>query len=438
MCLEEHPVARAVILLGLEVDMNTYKLFKKLNIREILDYELPVTTRCNLNENNLRDMEEWFQIANTEWWVYQFTSGEKDHIEDYAKQYLAMMLDALRILFNEDTTEIKKYFNCEMMDKYGDMFIEYAKFTFMNNHASIYGRFDMRVVDGIPRGMYEYNGDTPVMLFESLALNHHLVGDIKNTTELNEWFSSAVNHRGHYGIGPNGVTICDTNTWDDSSTAEMISQAMDWPLVDFRALDYDHANLFNPWVLCDQTEPLTDIFALLPWEEMVVNFPEAFRNWRYWANTTRFYEPAWKWFISNKGMMAYITNLIETNQQFKHNYGIVKHLETRMTDEKFRDRQIAYVEKPSTGRLSMNVSFYDKNGNLIRKSAGGYSETQKVYQEYAKPGHTENGNFIVGYWTPPFFPCSISSDSGTMCIREFDGMETDLANERFRPHVVSV
>lgn len=405
-----------------------------LNPNELLSYELPVTIGCNMSPQFKDGLTNWFSMNNESWKFYCFTQKEMIDIENYSSNYLSMMMEALRLVFSSNYEDIKQYFACEMMDKYGNDFFNYAKYTFMQGDASVYGRFDVRFVDGRPDGMYEYNADTPVMLFESLALNHALVCE-NEEIELNEWFYNT--HELCYNMsGNNCVVICDTNSWDDSATAEMVAQALSWPMVDYSILDFDHTNMSQPWVLRDETKYLDKIFALLPWEEMVVKFPIAFKHWNRWANNTTFHEPAWKWFLSHKGMMAYITFLLNEDSGFNKKWNGIRHLETYLSPKKFVNSGRAYVKKPVIGRVSMNISFFDEDNQLIHSSPGGYSDVPMVYQEMAAPGNTGGSNFILGYWTPLFYPSQVSYQTGTLCVREFDTMETDLSNERFCPHMI--
>ena len=430
--------------------MKNSKQSVEFDVSSLVEHELPFMRAYYLEQNELKnDLEDLFSHHTnnkSSTTFYHFTQKEADHIHHVVTEYSCMMESALRKLFSSSHFDVlvEEFFDCEMIRKHGRMFSEYARHTWNEGHPSLYGRYDI-VYDPKTesvRGVYEFNGDTPVMLFESTVLQHmfstHVTGDVD--TQFNDWWD-----RFQVRVGSNVAVFCDTNFVEDTTTCELMAQALEkvvshghCSLLDLKHLDFDHLNISKPWVVRDTDMYLDNVFVLSPWEEMIMNFPQGFQNWHRWVDNVKFHEPAWRWFMSHKGMMAYITYLLENNLEFRHRWGHLPVLKTYYSPVKFISSGSKYVSKPVVGRLSMNISIHEPNGSVETLSEGPYSGEQMVYQEYMEPGVNDYGsNFILGAWLSPRTPSkSTIPDVSAICVREFESKILKISNERFAPHIL--
>jgi glutathionylspermidine synthase len=346
--------------------------------------------------------------------------------------YYQMMLAALKIAFNNPEL-LNKYFDCEFLRKHGKRFIPYAKYTFSQNQPAIYGRYDACFDPENEElvGIYEFNGDTPVMLFESVNLQDRFSFEL-GTDQYNNWWDISM-ERFKHGYR-NVAVVCSTDYVDDMATSDTISQMFSYSrpernvsLLDMKELDFDHANISKPFVAKDSEWPLDAVYILSPWEEMVENFPTMLDNWDRWADNVHIFEPAWRWFLAHKGMTALCTFLCN-DTEFRHkHYQAYKVLIPTYLSKPFREK---CVEKPVVGRLSNNIRIWNANGQLLSDTGGFYSQDNSVFQLYCAPRKVEGrNNFILGMWMS-------GSHSASMCAREFDTEVLSVANERFVPHIV--
>lgn len=352
--------------------------------------------------------------------------------------FYGMMLAALRVAF-EDEQLLRKYFDCNFIRKHGNRFIPYAKHTFRQRHPALYGRFDACFDPDKERinGVYEFNGDTPVMLFESVNLQARFSGQLE-TEQFNSWWVDATQY--FWQKYHNVVVACDASYVEDMATCETIAQmfdAADTPcvsFVDLKELDFDHLHSSKPFITADGVVP-DALYILSPWEEMIENFPAMLSNWERWADSVHIFEPAWRWFLSHKGMMALCTHLMETDRQFATLYSRAPLIDTYLEKERFVSQGVPFVSKPVIGRLSNNITIYNGNGVEQVGTGGFYLDENVVYQAYCKPEQVVGrNNFIIGIWMAP--TGGIGSCASTMCIREFDSEVLSISNERFIPHIV--
>ena len=102
------------------------------------------------------------------------------------------LVDSLELLFTKYEHLIEHFYGQEFIERY-PQFVDYAKHTYFENHEAIGGRFDVAYdfEQGQVRGFYEFNGDTPVMLFESVAMQDWMVTQIGHAEDQsNYWFEN--------------------------------------------------------------------------------------------------------------------------------------------------------------------------------------------------------------------------------------------------------
>lgn len=428
------------------------------HLDDVVRDELPYVSAFYRDGDVLRhDLHELFEFPvahRAHMPFYAISEAGCERLGETFDRAYAMLIDAVRILF-ERPASLQEYFDCEFLRVHGKYFIPYAIHTF---HAKglvgqpIYGRFDA-ALDPVKEevvGIYEFNGDTPVMLFESVNLQNAFTRQITggSDAQYNDWYRVTSEMLASYakkGCQMQFAAVCDTNYVEDIVTCETLAQVIGEHaasyFLDLADLDFDHLSPTKPFVVKDSGTHLDAIFVLSPWEEMVDAFPFAFRRWQDWADNVALLEPAWRWFLSHKGMMAFVTHLMETDVTFRATWSDVPVLRTYRTPGRFLAEGQPFVSKPVLGRLSSNIEIHDGTGRVEMVTEGGYGQCERVYQEYCPPRQVEGrNNFIVGMWIASESRdghCEHVGHAATLCIREFDGAVLDLANERFIPHVVT-
>jgi len=352
--------------------------------------------------------------------------------------YYAMMKDALKIAM-EDRDLMDKFFDCSFWREHGDRFLPYAKYTFQKNHPALYGRYDACFDPETEEliGVYEFNGDTPVMLFESVNLQARYSVEL-GTDQYNNYLDIFKEQMGKQSYNEVAVVVGTTYV-EDMATADtlcqMFRQAIPKATVQFgdiKELDFDHANINKPFILAGDTEHLDAVFILSPWEEMVDNFPKMLDHWERWADNVHLYEPAWRWFFAHKGMTALCSYLADIDSDF-----YLRHYEaTRILLPTYLEKDALalnlkgqWVEKPVVGRLSNNIKVWH-NGFKVSDTGGFYTGENTVFQLYTDPKQVEGrNNFIMGMWV-------CGDHAATLCMREFDSEVLSISNERYIPHIV--
>src|SRR5690606_32789539 len=120
-------------------------------------------------------------------------------------------------------------------------------------------------------------------------------------------------------------------------------------------------------------EPIDAIFMLLPWEEMMLSGRSILSYWNSWYRSTQFFEPPWRWFMSHKGMLAFITHLLDSDALFRAKHKHLPHLRTELSPDYFVKNGLDYVAKPVVGRLSQNISIY-RQGVPVESTEGQYEQ----------------------------------------------------------------
>ena len=351
------------------------------------------------------------------------------------EDYYQMMVDALKIAL-QDRELMDKFFDCHFWRQHGGRFLPYAKATFDRKHPALYGRYDACFDPETEqlKGIYEFNGDTPVMLFESVNLQARLSKQL-GTDQYNNWWE-IFEHKFAGGY-KNVAVACGTDYVEDMATCETVAQAFgsarvdrNVSFLDLKELDYDHMNLSKPWIARDSFKPLDAIYILSPWEEMIDNFPKMLDHWERWIDNVHLFEPAWRWFLAHKGMTALCTYLMLYNQAFQQKHIQCKILPTWLAcDTENLKKSGHWVEKPVVGRLSNNIKIW-KDGAVVSDTGGFYSDENTVFQIYCPPCKVEGrNNFILGMWM-------CGEYSGSLCAREFDSEVLSISNERWIPHIV--
>ncbi|WP_159440380.1 glutathionylspermidine synthase family protein [Vibrio quintilis] len=389
---------------------------------------------------------------------YTFTREEVKALNIASEQVYNLLADSLDFLFDEKYRHlIPKFYGQEFIQAYPE-FVDYAIYTFQNEHEAIYGRFDIAYdfEQGKVLKFYEGNLDTPTMYYDSVVMQHHLLTRLGQEQAQYNLHQENLARNIRKVLGPQERRIaflCDTNITEDCITTELLFHTFndhcdDIVLFsDINQLRYDFSSSRNKWTL-DEIE-VDVIFALYPWEDMVVDLyaesPNPLKEWRKWADKTRFLEPAWRWFISNKGVWAWLTYLKDVlaaddpalAQFVRDNEAAWQYVIPSYMEKPFWLKD--YVRKPLQGRMSNNIGFYE-NDQLTHETDGFYAGDDCIYQAICPTTSADNGDTraIVCTWLAPWDQgLALDMESSGIAVREFTGELLQVKHERFMPHIVT-
>lgn len=432
---------------------------------DFLEYECPLTYALAMTQSEeyrIGTLKDEFRFPENEYGLtpfYEFDGDESNGISSVSEKVYMLLVKSLSILFSDKYKGlVPKFYGEEFFKQYPE-FLDYAVYTYAQKHQPIYGRFDMAYDFNLKKilGVYESNFDTPVMYYDSVVMQNHLVAQIGDENrQYNLHFENLQkNIDSIIGNSPKNIAfLCSTKLTEDCITTETLYHAFNGNpnancyFGDLLSLEYDFVNKDKKWFVDDLH--LDYIYALMPWEEMVELFYEdsinPIKEWRLWADTTKFIEPAWRWYVSNKGVWAWLTYLKEVlaleddsvkafvdEHEEAYSYTLKSYIGHNhgMTN---------YVTKPINGRISNNISFYE-NGNLIAESEGYYADDTLLYQEMCETGHHDDADTkaIVCSWMSPWMdnPEPLAMEAAGLAVREFNGKILTLKNERFVPHLVN-
>lgn len=404
----------------------------KLDAAHIIANELPTLNWFYDDKSELHSDVHWlfgsFIDARANLPIITLPRDTGENMLYNMTRHYEMMIDGLGHLFKESDATIREYMKCSLTDsKYFGNFLEYAKSSYAAGDKAIYGRYDIALnQDGSVIGPYEFNGDTPVMLFESVNLQNLVSQAIyDSSSQLNNWWG--LNEQAmQYMRGKTVATVCALSAIDDLATTESIMQMMENVgakpyLCDPTDLNHDLLHLEKPFEIDGVHARPDAIFMLLPWEEMVESGSEILANWRSWSHNVKFFEPPWRWFISNKGFFAYLTHLIETEPDFARKWIAVRHIPTYLTPNGMTE----FVQKPKIGRLGQNIQVHREG--KVSTTEGQYTTEPCVFQPIT-PSATIDGNTVIGTaWIA-------DGQAATIAFREHPGMVTDLNEEQWVAH----
>lgn len=415
--------------------------FSGFNTEAILKEHMPYSyanySTCSEYKKTCQAWYEYFETNKHALPVYEITQQEKDSIIDRCNKFYSYCMDVLKNhVFQMDYNSLYNMFKMPGVS-FEDFknFVDYAKQSLQTYQGlSLYGRTDM-YYNPITQeaGVYEFNADTPTMLFESVIVQDQVcIQANRPDDQVNNWWEEAVEYFKKSPTLQNRkvAVVCDPRFIEDFSTSEVIY----WM---FEAAGYEVYFETLETLQCDD-HPLLPfhsvervdrrygiVFMLLPWEEMVASNPEVFARWRNWDNQVCFLEPAWRWFMSNKAFMAVAYKVFENSQQYNRVHGGL--LIPTFTDQD--NDLIDYVRKPTIGRFSSNITLI-KDLVVHEKTEGIYGEGDFINQQYRPCGKTEKGaNFIMCVWYFNGKACNIA-------FREFDDKILEVNNERYVPHMV--
>lgn len=336
-----------------------------------------------------------------------------------------------------------------LVDLYSTAYLTEAELTLLVNIAKdelqhypvpelFYARMDTSVdiQTGALNGVYEINANTPVMLFESTILQHHVFEAIKTDDtqdQYNEFFLTL--ERDPYLRQKRIAVAVDTRYPEDAITAEIISQLLTYGdnlvyYCDVTQLNHDLRTLNTPYYVDGVDEPMDAVFILTPWEDLVRTGKDILSLYKH--SRVQFIQPAWAWFMGHKATQA-----IMYQEGLGHTKGLIPTY-TRKTLEDFWETQPeTYVKKPVIGRCSDSVMMLNRaqgahqrmGVSVVAGQLGRYSAESQVYQPYVAPDTYQGRRIVMCPW---FHKGRVVG----LAVRTHQEAITSQETELFMPHIL--
>lgn len=426
--------------------LKKYKLpFPFLSSDEIIKSETVFSQAMMSDATFAKNFREWFSFYDQ--------NKDKMHIYDVDGGWAAAMALALEKVYAHLEFTMAQLFESKSAEELYDMFpmpgvpkakvlkfIDYARYTYWNNHRKIGSRFDYAISPGGDLFVYELNADTPSMLFESMNVQN-LMADALGDTEaqFNEIWEMS---KGDPSVRRDSVTaVCAYNAeGEDFGTVESIAQLMENAggavyLTTINDLAFDPKETErSPFFLhCMPHLELDNIYAMLPWEEMIHGGMDIIDNWEVWKDKVRFFEPAWAWFLSHKGLFTYMSEgqtLEFKGHDMDTGETVSAYVSASGTPQAY-DLKEGIVSKPALGRKSSAIRIHqetDGKKTMVQSADKTYEEGPYVYQPLRPTFKNEDGTRVMGtMWM-------YGSTAACMSFREFDGAILENVNERVIMH----
>lgn len=309
----------------------------------------------------------------------------------------------------------------------------------------LYGNFDYTVDASGQHWIYEFNGNTPVLTYESIVLQDHFLVDLRRragqidqfnglSESWQRFFRQVRERHGSLNMafaGFNGL-INDTLTLETMSFAAGEAGHHIAILELGEDLEYDSYSRRYYWAGHD--EPLDYLFGLFPWEDYDSEALSAFiDNYESLASTGRgtvIAEPPYKLILSNKAFMAYMTR-IDPEGSLKNGF-----IPTYLSPEPLAEQR--YVSKPVYGRMSSNIRVFE-NDDLIGETDGDYADTLFIYQPFRDMIRIDESWYQLRMWLAPqeeqYGGDYIFGPAGLAVRRSTSALSMNVETEEFVPHV---
>ena len=301
---------------------------------------------------------------------------------------------------------------------------DYIADTWRRREASLYGRFDFAYDGNGPPKLYEYNADTPTSVFEAgvfqwLWLEDQIAaGGLPADADQFNSLHDKLRDR-WAAIGPKTGVLhfaSDAHSTEDRQTVryleDVAAQAGLTPK--FVAVEAIGLDVDGRFVDADD-EVIDAIFKLHPWEEML-RLPYA-QNLA--GSRARFFEPAWKAILSNKGILPLLWQRYRGHPNLLPAY--FGH------DPRKDELGKSYVQKPLFSREGANILLVEE-GRKHPVLDQGYGGEGRILQALHPLPSFDGNHPVIGAWM-------VGDEPAGMGIRE----DTDRVTKnfsRFLPHAI--
>ena len=424
------------------------KLDYKKHIEDIFQDTLSYIVYKN-NPELLKTLVPNF-IGETPFQYAQFSSAEVDNYKYKIEKALAFMYECVEAFIEKDDLDLYKKMGFD-----NPQLIELIKLSWQAAQVKglpeelvygIYGNFDF-VPDkegGIK--IYEYNGNTPVLTFESIVLQNCFIEDngFASTSQYNNlsevWqymFKSVFKNHGVL----NTVFAGCPELLNDVLTLETMAYSAqasghDTFIADIKE-DIDFDFMEQVFYKKDDDRPIDFMVNFFPWEDYDTYALDAFiKNYKNLIENgkgTIVAEPAFKILMSNKAFLSFMTDY-DYDRMVECGF-IPTYLDkTKLAGSKF-------IGKPVYGRMSSNIQFYENGVDMVNETEGAYSDTLFVYQPFIDMVKVNNDEDFYQYrmWVAPseyedgefyFSSCGLAVRKSTSAL------SMNVETEEFIPHVI--
>ncbi len=353
-----------------------------------------------------------FHTTNVPYWdesaYYAFSMDEILLIEKASAELWDLCLGAVQHVIDHDLYHLFAI---------PETFIPYIQRTWMEDHPSIYGRFDLCYKDGQLK-LLEFNADTPTSLYEAGIVQWFWLQDFDKAKDqfnsIHEKLIAYWKYARPYLYPGNLHFACVKQSLEDLTNTEYIRDCAIQAGLDTRLLFVEDIGWdSDDQVFVDmQNQPIRNIFKLYPWEWMVIE--EFGANILADRSKALWIEPAWKMILSNKAILPILWELYPDCPYLLPAYFEPGHL----TD---------YVKKPILSREGANIELIRGN-TVLQQTDGDYGGEGHIYQQlFTLPSF--DGNYpVLGSWI-------IGQEPAGMGIREAGNLVTDNLS-RFIPHLI--
>jgi glutathionylspermidine synthase len=349
------------------------------------------------------DVPYWDETA-----YYSFTLQEISIIEKATAELWDMCLAAVQHVMDEDLYDAFKI---------PRWMVPYIEKTWMEDHPSIYGRFDLCYKNGQVK-LLEFNADTPTSLYEAGIVQWFWLQDFDKTKDqFNSIHEKLIAYWKYLSMylrkGPVHFS-CLKETLEDLTNTEYLRDCAIQAGVDTRLIFIDDIgwDTDSRQFIDLENQPIKNMFKLYPWEWLAEE--EFGKNILEDSNKAFWIEPAWKMILSNKAILPVLWKLYPGHPNLLAAY--------------FEQGELtSFIKKPIFGREGANINMV-QDGQLLHFTEGQYGKEGYIFQDlYTLPGY--NGNYpVIGSWI-------IGQEPAGMGIREADNLVTDNKS-RFVPHLI--
>ena len=339
---------------------------------------------------------------------YSITPAEVTAIEAATTAWREMALLAVQVIIDND-----RFGELEIPPSAIPLIIE----SWNGDVPSIYGRFDLALVNGVPK-LLEYNADTPTMLLEAAVIQWQWKEMCFPTADqfnsLHEQLIAKWTSLIPYITQP--VYFAALESVEDLMTTTYLRDTAIQAGVTTEALRIEDIGWHPTRGFTDlQERSIKTIFKLYPWEWLL---KDDFST--HLDPSVQWIEPPWKMLLSNKGILPILWQLFPNHPNLLAAY--------RRPDE----LKSGWVKKPLIGREGENIEIQAPGSRTTPgihvTMPGGYGDAGFIYQAYAPLPVHDGCHVVIGSWEVDGTPAGVG-------IRESRGPVTVNASP-FVPHII--
>ncbi len=338
--------------------------------------------------------------------AYEFTAAEIAVLETAARDLHRLCLDAAEAVVERG-----------WWDRLGlpPAAIPAIRRSWERDDFSLYGRFDLAFDGRGPPKLLEYNADTPTALVEAAVAQWFWLQDTRpDADQFNSIHERLIAAWQRWGGTEVHFSAIKDHAEDEQTVLYLRDTCAQAGLahhaVAIEDLGWDES---RRGFVDLAGKPVTHCFKLYPWEWL---WAEPF-GVHLAEDSVRFFEPAWKMLLSNKGLLPILWELFPDHPNLLPAYE---------TPAPLGDR---YVRKPKLSREGANVSWFE-GGVAIEESPGDYGAEGYVYQAPAALPDFDGHRAVCGVWIVDHEPAGLGLREDT---RRITGNLSRFVPHFFRP-----